>query len=121
VLQDGLVPVLAGALAGVGVAFAFVRVVGSLLFQVSPYNSGIATGAVGVLMALGAAACLLPARRHGRPEISSALHPAASCLQRSSAPGPDLEPPTSSAEQRDTRQYDGDLDGRAAGRRENPR
>jgi ABC-type antimicrobial peptide transport system permease subunit len=73
VLQDGLVPVLAGALAGVGVAFAFVRVVGSLLFQVSPYNSGIATGAVGVLMALGAAACLLPARRAAAVEPMQAL------------------------------------------------
>jgi predicted permease len=73
VLQDGLVPVLAGALAGVGVAFAFARVLGSLLFRVSPYNSAIATGAVGVLMALGAAACLLPARRAAAVEPMQAL------------------------------------------------
>ena len=46
VLHDGLVPVLAGAVAGVAVAFAFARVVGSLLFQVSPYDSAIATSAV---------------------------------------------------------------------------
>jgi predicted permease len=73
VLQDGLVPVLAGAVAGVGVAFAFARVVGSLLFQVSPYNSAIASSAVGVLMALGAAACLLPARRAAAVEPMQAL------------------------------------------------
>jgi predicted permease len=73
VLQDGLVPVLAGAVAGVGLAFAFARVVGSLLFQVSPYNSAIATSAVGVLMALGAAACLLPARRAAAVEPMQAL------------------------------------------------
>jgi predicted permease len=63
VLQDGLVPVLAGAVAGVVVAFAFARVVGSLLFEVSPYNAGITTSAVSVLVAMGTAACLLPARR----------------------------------------------------------
>jgi len=73
VLQDGLVPVLAGAVAGVGLAFAFARVVGSLLFQVSPYNSAIATSAVGVLMALGTAACLLPARRAAAVEPMQAL------------------------------------------------
>jgi len=63
VLQDGLMPVLAGALAGVAVAFAFARVVGSLLFEVSPYNAAITTSAVAVLVAMGTAACLLPARR----------------------------------------------------------
>jgi ABC-type antimicrobial peptide transport system permease subunit len=73
VLQDGLVPVVAGAVAGVGVAFAFSRVVGSLLFQVSPYDSAIATSAVAVLMALGAAACLLPARRAAAVEPMQAL------------------------------------------------
>jgi predicted permease len=63
VLQDGMVPVLAGAVAGVVVAFAFARVVGSLLFEVSPYNAAITTSAVSVLVAMGTAACLLPARR----------------------------------------------------------
>ena len=63
VLQDGMVPVLAGAVAGVVVALAFARVVGSLLFGVSPYNPVITTSAVSVLVAMGTAACLLPARR----------------------------------------------------------
>jgi cell division protein FtsX len=63
VVHDGLMPVLAGAVAGVALAFAFARVVGSLLFQVSPYNSAITAGAVCLLVAMGTAACLLPARR----------------------------------------------------------
>ncbi len=73
VLHDGLVPVLAGAVAGVAVAFASARVVGSLLFQVSPYNSAIATTAVCVLVAMGAAACLLPARRAAAVDPMQAL------------------------------------------------
>lgn len=62
-LQDGLTPVLAGAVAGIAIAFGFARVVRSLLFQVSPYNSGISMGAFFVLVTVGVAACLLPARR----------------------------------------------------------
>jgi predicted permease len=73
VLHDGLVPVLAGAVAGVAAAFAFARVVGSLLFQVSPYNSAIATSAVGVLVAMGALACLLPARHAASVDPMQAL------------------------------------------------
>jgi predicted permease len=63
VLRDGLVPVVLGAVAGVAVAFASARVVSSLLFQVSPYDSAIATSAVFLLLGTGTAACLLPARR----------------------------------------------------------
>jgi ABC-type antimicrobial peptide transport system permease subunit len=73
VLHDGLTPVLTGAVAGVAVAFASARVVGSLLFQVSPYNSAIATSAVCVLVAMGAAACLLPARRAAAVDPMQAL------------------------------------------------
>ena len=63
VLHDGLAPVLLGAVAGVALAFASARVVSSLLFQVSPYDSAIATSAVFLLLGTGTAACLLPARR----------------------------------------------------------
>jgi predicted permease len=63
VLRDGLIPVVLGAVAGVAVAFASARVVSSLLFQVSPYDSAIATSAVFLLLGKGTAACLLPARR----------------------------------------------------------
>jgi predicted permease len=73
VLRDGLTPVLVGAVAGVAVAFASARVVGSLLFQVSPYDSAIASSAVCVLVAMGTAACLLPARRAASVDPMEAL------------------------------------------------
>jgi predicted permease len=41
ILRDGLLPVLAGAAAGIAIAFGFARVLGSLLFEVSPYDPGI--------------------------------------------------------------------------------
>ena len=73
ILTDGLTPVVAGAVAGVAVAFASARVVGSLLFQVSPYDSAIASSAVCVLVAMGTAACLLPARRAASVDPMEAL------------------------------------------------
>ena len=63
VLRDGMMPVLVGAAAGVGITAGFARVVGSLLFEVNPSNPAIVTAAVGVLVAVGVLACLLPARR----------------------------------------------------------
>ena len=63
VLRDGLTPVLLGAIAGIAVALAFARLVGSLLFQVSPYNPTLVISTVCVLVVVGVGACLLPARR----------------------------------------------------------
>jgi predicted permease len=63
VLRDGLLPVAIGAAAGVLLAFGSARAVSSLLFQVSPYDPTVAVGAVCILLAVGVAACLLPARR----------------------------------------------------------
>jgi predicted permease len=63
VLRDGLLPVALGAAAGVALAFGSARAVNSLLFQVSPYDPAVTVGAVCLLLAVGAAACLLPARR----------------------------------------------------------
>jgi predicted permease len=73
VLRDGLLPVAAGTAAGVAVAFAFARLVRSLLFQVSPYDPVVTAGAVGVLLAVGLTACLLPARRAAGVEPMQAL------------------------------------------------
>lgn len=73
VLRDGLLPVLAGALIGVGIAFALARLVASLLFQVSPFNPAIGAAAVALLVAVGTAACLLPARRAAGVEPMQAL------------------------------------------------
>jgi ABC-type antimicrobial peptide transport system permease subunit len=73
ILRDGLLPVLAGAAAGIAIAFGFARVVGSLLFEVSPYDPGIVAGAVCVLLVVGTAACLLPARWAASVEPMEAL------------------------------------------------
>jgi predicted permease len=73
ILHDGLLPVAVGAVAGMAAAFVSARLVGSLLFEVSPYDPGIVTGAVCVLLAVGTAACLLPARRAARVEPMEAL------------------------------------------------
>jgi predicted permease len=73
VLRDGLVPVIAGAIAGVAVAFASARLVRSLLFQVSPYDPMLAAEAVCVLIAIGITACMLPARRAASANPMQAL------------------------------------------------
>jgi predicted permease len=72
-LRDGLAPVLAGAAAGIAFSFGFARLARSLLFEVSPYDSGITSGALCLLMAVGVAACLLPARRAAAIEPMQAL------------------------------------------------
>ena len=73
VLGDGLLPVGIGAAAGVAVAFGSARMVNGLLFQVSPYDPVLSVGAVGVLLVVGAIACLLPARRAAAVEPMQAL------------------------------------------------
>jgi putative ABC transport system permease protein len=73
VLRDGLLPVAIGAIAGIAVAFGSARVVSSQLFEVSPYDPVLSAGAVGVLLAVGSAACLLPARRAAAVEPMQAL------------------------------------------------
>jgi predicted permease len=73
VLRDGLLPVVAGAAAGVALAFGSARLVSSLLFQVSPYDPALAGGAVCVLLAVGISGCLLPARRAASIEPMRAL------------------------------------------------
>jgi len=73
VLRDGLFPVVWGTAAGVALTFGAGRVVSSLLFQVSPYDPTLTAGAVCVLLAVGATACLLPARRAAAVEPMQAL------------------------------------------------
>jgi ABC-type antimicrobial peptide transport system permease subunit len=73
VLRDGLLPVMAGAAAGVATAFGLARVANSLLFKVSPYDPSITAGAVCLLVAIGTIACLLPARRAAQVEPMEAL------------------------------------------------
>lgn len=73
VLRDGLLPVTIGAIAGIAIAFASTRLLGSLLFGVSPYDPLLSTGAVCILLGTGTTACLLPARRAAAVEPMEAL------------------------------------------------
>jgi predicted permease len=73
VLRDGLLPVAAGVAVGVAVALGSAHMMSSLLFQVSPYDPVLTAGAVCVLLAVGAVACLLPARRAAAVEPMQAL------------------------------------------------
>ena len=73
VLRDGLLPVAVGALAGVALAFGSARAIRGLLFEVSPYDPMLTAGAIFVLLAVGTAACLLPARRAAAVEPMQAL------------------------------------------------
>jgi predicted permease len=73
VLREGLIPVLIGAVVGIGGAFGFARVISSLLFQVSPYNPLIVSATVLLLLTVGGAACLLPAHRAAEVDPMQAL------------------------------------------------
>jgi predicted permease len=73
VLREGLTPIALGAAAGVAAAFALARVIGSLLFEVSPYDPVVTASATGVLLAVGVAACLLPARQAAEVDPMQAL------------------------------------------------
>lgn len=73
VLRDGLTPVFIGTAIGIGVTFAFARIIGNLLFEVSPYNPIVAIAAICVLVTVGVLACLLPERRAAAIEPIEAL------------------------------------------------
>jgi predicted permease len=73
VLRDGLAPVLAGAAAGIAFAITLAHIVASLLFEVSPFNPAILAATIFVLVAVGATACLIPARRAGSVDPMQAL------------------------------------------------
>ena len=63
VLREGLPPIVLGTVVGLTCAFAAARVLRSLLFETSPYNPALALLVAIALLAIGTAACLLPARR----------------------------------------------------------
>ncbi len=73
VLREGLTPVVAGAAVGIAIAFAFARLIGSLLFQVDAFNPWIASAAAASLLLAGTTACLLPARRAASVDPMQAL------------------------------------------------
>jgi putative ABC transport system permease protein len=73
VLRQGMAPVIGGLAAGALAALAVGRYLASLLFEVSPRDPVAFATACGVLLAVSAVACLVPARRATRVNPIEAL------------------------------------------------
>lgn len=66
VVRQGMAPALGGLLAGIAVAVAALRFMGSLLYEVQPHDPGVLAGVVALLAAVALASCWLPALRATR-------------------------------------------------------
>ena len=73
ILRQGMIPVVAGLLAGSAAALGVGRYLGSLLYQVSPRDPAAFAASAAVLLAVSVAACLIPARRATRVNPVEAL------------------------------------------------
>jgi predicted permease len=73
VVGRGMRLVVLGAVAGIGTAMLAVRAVETLLYQVSPRDPVIFTAVALFLLAVGAAACYVPARRASAADPLAAL------------------------------------------------
>jgi len=73
VLGDGVGITLVGLAAGALLALSSVGVLRSLIFGVTPYDVTTIAGAVSILAAIAALACVLPALRASRADPTSIL------------------------------------------------
>jgi putative ABC transport system permease protein len=73
VLGQGLKMVLAGVGVGIGLVFAFTRLMARLLFEIEPADPLTLAGAAALLTAVASLACWLPARRAARVDPMVAL------------------------------------------------
>jgi putative ABC transport system permease protein len=73
VIRQGMAMAAAGTTAGLLVAAATTRVLAGLLYGVTPHDPVTFTAVALTLLAVSAAACLLPARRATRVEPGGAL------------------------------------------------
>ena len=73
VLGQGMRPVLLGLVAGLAGAAAAGRFIQSLLFEVSAYEPAVFAAVAGLLLAVAALACYVPARRAARVDPLTAL------------------------------------------------
>ena len=73
VVRQGMAPAIGGLIAGIAVALAATRYLGSLLYEVQPHDPAVLSGVVIVLAAVALASCWLPARRATRIDPIEAL------------------------------------------------
>jgi ABC-type antimicrobial peptide transport system permease subunit len=73
VLRQGVLLVVAGGVAGVGVSMAVTRLLNSLLYNVQSTDPITFAAVSAILFAVGVIACLLPARRATRVDPMAAL------------------------------------------------
>jgi putative ABC transport system permease protein len=66
VVRQGMMPALGGLVAGIVVALATLRFLGSLLYEVQPHDPAVLAGVVAVLTTVALTACWLPALRATR-------------------------------------------------------
>jgi putative ABC transport system permease protein len=73
VVGRGLRQLVAGTVLGLAIAFAVTRLMGELLYGVSPTDPVVFSSVIGVIALVGSAACWLPARRAARLDPLKAL------------------------------------------------
>jgi putative ABC transport system permease protein len=72
-LTRGLSVALIGCVVGLGLAAAFTRLLAGVLFGISPWDPPTWTGVIAIMLAVAAAASLLPSMRASRVEPMHAL------------------------------------------------
>jgi putative ABC transport system permease protein len=73
VVREGMAPALAGLIAGTAAALAALRLLGSLLYEVSPYDPAVLAGVAALLGVVAVLSCWVPARRAARVEPAVVL------------------------------------------------
>ena len=72
-LSDGLRPALYGLILGLGASAVVTRLIESMLYQTKALDPAVLAAVSGILLAVAAAACLLPAWRASRVDPMQAL------------------------------------------------
>ena len=72
-LGSGIMPVLAGIMAGLGISASSARIMANLLFGVRPLDPWTYVGTSAVLVSVAVLACFIPARRAARLNPIEAL------------------------------------------------
>jgi putative ABC transport system permease protein len=73
IVREGLVLAVTGCLIGVGGAYLAGKSLGGFLYGVTPWDPPTLAGVVAIVIAIAAAACLVPGRRASREDPAGAL------------------------------------------------